>query len=325
MRVSLNLFSGRPNPRWPLSSRDAAELVDRVTAGALPVSPDEPAVLGFRGFTVEADPADVARRADLPTHFVVPLPAADVGPSVTARSEGGPRKAARTTAATEPATAEVSQWLLGTAEHFVADNVIETAAAAISDSSRSSAVTRSAERSVAGEGRRERRARTTATDRSVADTSVEPALEAETCDPFLTPVQVPFWNYPPVRFSNNCYNYASNFASNTIAQPGRRAGRQYNSFDCGSVAIAAGFDGFVAACHGTVRVVALGIWPGFDFHWWRLHPNGFWSHKIGTSPVFLHDNSGRILANGVSPANCDRGPYVQFCGYFFVPLGVQVL
>jgi hypothetical protein len=99
----------------------------------------------------------------------------------------------------------------------------------------------------------------------------------------------------------------------------------YGGFTCESVATAAGFDGCVTDCRGTMRVVALGIWPGFDFHWWRLHPNGAWAHKIGTSPVFQQDNSGRILANGLTPQNCDRGPYVEFCGYFFVPLGVEVM
>ena len=84
-------------------------------------------------------------------------------------------------------------------------------------------------------------------------------------------------------------------------------------------------DGLQLQCGRDVGVVALGIWPGFDFHWWRLHPDESWAHKIGYWPAQNVDNAFRTLSNGLTPANCDRGPYVQFCGYYFVPMSMWVL
>jgi hypothetical protein len=51
--VELDVFSGRPNPQWPLSSEEAEDLLARI--GRL--APDGgrrelPAALGYRGFNV---------------------------------------------------------------------------------------------------------------------------------------------------------------------------------------------------------------------------------------------------------------------------------
>jgi hypothetical protein len=51
MLVELDIFSGRPNPRWQLDERTAGELRDRL--GRLQRStapPPEPPGLGYRGF-----------------------------------------------------------------------------------------------------------------------------------------------------------------------------------------------------------------------------------------------------------------------------------
>ncbi len=317
MRVTMNIFSGRPNPTWTLTSPQATELVDRVAAEGAAAAIDEPPVLGFRGFTVDADLTDLVQRAGVPARFVVPPPAVmPAPPEAPARPGKGkaparPRKGKAPTAArpnaAPAATKDVSRWLLSTASGIVDDEVLEAAQVAIEQSPpHTTHMAKSVER--------------VATDGKLALATAD-----RLCEPFLTPVQVAFWDAPFTRFNNNCYNYATNFASNSMAQPGRRSGRMYTAFECGNVLAAAGFDGYLTACRGTVRIVALGIWPGFDFHWWRLHPAGFWAHKIGTSPVFQVDNSGRILGNGLTPANCDRGPYTTFCGFFFGPLGVQVL
>jgi hypothetical protein len=142
--------------------------------------------------------------------------------------------------------------------------------------------------------------------------------------PFLTPYRPDFWNRTAIRLHNNCYNYATNFASNTVAQPGRRSGSIYQAFACAPVGAAAFSDGYLSELDGVARVVALAIWPGWDFHWWRLHPDGMWAHKLGLSTARNVDNSGRVIAGGLTPETCARQPYTDFCSYFFVPLGIQV-
>ena len=302
MRVTMNIYSGRPNPTWSLARGRTRELVDRLTATAPVLTPDEPPALGFRGFTLDADLEDLATTPNVPARVV--LPSAEV-------LEAPAKRAGRAAAvvATEERTAaqDLSQWLLSTAPDAIAQDLNEAAESSTRQKSERSATAKPARKAAAREE------------------IVEPALATAVCQPFLTPIQEAFWNQPFTRFTNNCYNYASNFVSNTLAQPGRRSGRMYTGFECGNVSRAANFDGYRGECDGSVRVVALAIWPGFDFHWWRLHPGGFWAHKIGTSMVMRFDNQGRILGNGLTPANCDRGPYTVFCGFFFGPLGLEVL
>jgi hypothetical protein len=311
MLVTLHLFSGRANPRWRLTPSQARELRERVSAGDAPLVPDETPVLGLRGFTVDSELQDVATQSSLPARFAVaPLPAVSVA---TAPKRSDRAAVARSRAdMTADASKDLSSWLLTTAAGVLDEKTLETVSGAIQEG-------RVAPGAAVAEVAPQRRAQ-----KAVAEKTMTRALAAPACEPFLTPIQDAYWGDPPVRFHNNCYNYATNFVSNTLAQPGRRSGHQYTAFDCQSVAQAAGFDGYLQACEGTLRVAALGIWPGFDFHWWRLHPGGFWAHKIGTSPVQRRDNLGRILGNGLTPENCDRGPYTQFCGLFFAPLGVSV-
>jgi hypothetical protein len=109
-----------------------------------------------------------------------------------------------------------------------------------------------------------------------------------------------------------------------VAQPGRQAGQTYTGFDCGRVVAAAVNDGYLQTLKGVARVVALAIWPGLDFHWWRLHPDGMWAHKLGLSTARNFDNAGRVIANGLTPETCERLPYSDFCGYFYAPLSVRV-
>jgi hypothetical protein len=56
--VELDIFSGRPNPRWPLSGREAQGLRD--LHSGLPLGPDRvpaPPGLGYRGFTYDVNGA----------------------------------------------------------------------------------------------------------------------------------------------------------------------------------------------------------------------------------------------------------------------------
>ena len=309
MRVTMNIFSGRLNPTWSLPPGRRKELVDRLTATGPLVSPDETPALGFRGFTLDADLEDLVTTPNVPARVVVPPPEA---PGIAPLKAKAVEATADATPKEYDAAQDLSQWLLSTAPDPIAQEVNEAAENAAQPRSAAAAMPKTKAK----------------VEKTAADAPIElaePALATAACEPFLTPIQEAFWDNPFTRFRNNCYNYASNFVSNTMAQPGRHSGRMYTQFECGNVARAANFDGYLGECDGSVRVVAMAIWPGFDFHWWRLHPGGFWAHKIGTSTVMRVDNQGRILGNGLTPANCDRGPYTVFCGFFFGPLGVQVL
>ncbi|MBY5890755.1 hypothetical protein HFN49_31765 [Rhizobium leguminosarum] len=127
------------------------------------------------------------------------------------------------------------------------------------------------------------------------------------------------WNDDPtIQTTNNCYNYANDIITNTIAQPGRGTGLIYSAFECGNVGIASTRDGLVASGRPAStpiagHYVALVIWPSYDYHWYRLDDDSFWSHKRGQFPAKNVDESGNPISD---PENCDRADYSIFCGYY---------
>ncbi len=52
MRVELDIFSGRPNPAWELSSQEAAALAELLTELPRAGQPPAEGGLGYRGFTL---------------------------------------------------------------------------------------------------------------------------------------------------------------------------------------------------------------------------------------------------------------------------------
>jgi hypothetical protein len=124
-----------------------------------------------------------------------------------------------------------------------------------------------------------------------------------------------FWNDSSHVTLNNCYDYAANYRSNTFAQPGRECGHTFTSLDCTNIPNAIRCDGWFDACQPANNLtVVLVIWPGSDFHFYRMCQNGIWCHKPGQTPARNYDNSGNIITN---PLTCDRGPYTTVCGYWY--------
>jgi hypothetical protein len=161
--------------------------------------------------------------------------------------------------------------------------------------------------------------------------------------------------------NNNCYNYSTNMASNSFAQPGRRHGYKIPQPPTGpGVQAGAELDGLVRlddsdlASHRAANdgasghYVALLIseadtpngWPG-DYHWVRCDDNdqfAFWSQKDGNDQVTNFDFAGNLIAD---PAKANwtvnQGPiskknpddlivsYQFFC-YMWVPWGqIEIL
>jgi hypothetical protein len=150
---------------------------------------------------------------------------------------------------------------------------------------------------------------------------VWPTRERCRCAPLYEP---DWWNDPSRQYANNCYNYSTDYRTDTFAQPGLAAGAMYTSLDCTAVRAAALLDDLIASpnannrCPREGHLVALVIWPGIDFHWYRKGRNGYWSHKPGSTPATNLDNSGHTIPD---PRTADRGPYTNFCTFMTVMHG----
>lgn len=140
---------------------------------------------------------------------------------------------------------------------------------------------------------------------------------------YSTPSYEPaYWNdASTAQYNNNCYNYSNNRRTDTFAQPGRAHGVSGYPMDVTAVRNAAIADGLIPtnatdpAPQGKTRV-ALVVWPGYDYHWYRKDSNGYWTHKPGQTAATNRDNSGALITN---PETANRGGYTAFGGYFFTP------
>jgi hypothetical protein len=289
LRVTIDAFSGQPNPSYQLRDAEARELLRDVSRrrSAITDAAEGFNGLGFRGVVVESLTDDLAEDVgrDLPAAF---------------RVGGG-------TAMDEANGLDLAERLvrgLLVAEYLeeptridepVLQRVLDLLGAPRSAGLPSTPDGPAPEQAAPGD-----------------DTC---RIERSTFNPG-------FWNAAGTIGSNNCYNYASNWRTNTFAQPGRGAGQIYSSLSCPAVTAAALADGcqrrFVCFpdAEKPRRLVALVVWPGSDYHWYRIHSaaEGFWGHKPGSTAARNLDNSGRVITN---PETCDRGPYTQFCGYFY--------
>jgi len=135
------------------------------------------------------------------------------------------------------------------------------------------------------------------------------------------------WNTAAAQPHNNCYNYANDRMTNTFAQPGNASGKPMNGNSCSGVQPSAVSDGLAATPNFSAPLaakkgfyVALVIWPGQDFHWYRQDNIGCWSHKPGQTPARNTDNSGAAISD---PQTCDRGPY-NFCSFMITNSSVKI-
>ncbi|MDP2831746.1 MAG: hypothetical protein Q8Q28_00290 [Pseudomonadota bacterium] len=290
MLITLDIYSGRPNPSWLLSNKDAKRLFERVADRALAEESAVEGILGYRGFVATALGDEELPRG-MPSSFRVagPLP------------EGVSLGDETLRALSSDESDDSALWLLQTGRHVLGDDL----QAFVSDQ----VSTRSL-----GEGPAE----------PIADeeeAGIEAARDSKAAFVIANSAYNPaFWNNPAAQPRNNCYNYAMNYRSDTFAQPGSISGHPTGVMACANVATAANWDGCTAVCSGSNHLVALVIWPGTDYHWYRRQREGFWAHKPGGTAVRNTDNAGRVI-NGTTlkPQNCNRGPYTVFCGYRYAP------
>ncbi len=280
--VQLHIFSGRPDPVWTLSDRQAAELFEQQRIRPRELFEQRSQVdivqaqaelgLGYRGFSILELPHDH------PHGMILDRPPAEGLRAAFFRDD-----------------ADAERHLLATGAELLDPAVAEAASAAI-------ARPRPAP---AGTGR-----------------------PCPKCQALFAPAYNPgYWNNTPSRrTNNNCYNYAANKATNSFAQPGRATGHMYTALTCPSVRPAAIGDGLRVRPGFSSPLpvgwyVALVIWPGFDFHWYRQDKRGCWSHKPGSTAARNTDNGGNTIGD---PKTCDRGPYTVFCCYMTTHKGVRI-
>ncbi len=300
LRITVDVFSGRPNPSVVVTGLEERELRERLAparSGALDratqarLAPGAPPALGYRGLLVET-----------------------IG-------EAPARGATRTRTARAAAIRVAHGATLGaTGPRPLRDPSVEAYVASPSGPLRAAGIDPGLLDHVAGEVERARRAASAAPRARSAAIAAAAVPDRCACAPLWDPA---WWNDGgPIQSGNNCYNYAADYRSDTYAQPGRAAGATYASVGATDVRLAALADALLDApprnrCPGKGHLVALCVSP-WDFHWYRKQRSGSWTHKPGPDPVTQLDEAGQPIAD---PRTADRGPYTQFFGFLTVVHG----
>lgn len=152
-------------------------------------------------------------------------------------------------------------------------------------------------------------------------------VKCDKCEYEVSQYNPNFWNASNVMPYNNCYNYGRNWRTDTFAQPGRAHGAQTGTMQCANVTAAALADGLKKRCdclpvsEWPRRLMALVIAPNQDYHWYREQRGGFWGHKPGHTAARNVDSNNVLVVN---PETAARGPYTQFCGYFYAGKSVVI-
>lgn len=294
--LTLDMFSGRPNPSMVLDDATARELFKKLSFGALRKQNEKtapyPSVLGYRGLIIEQEGKKV--NADLPQvlHYAHDMVYAD---GKAAKAESG-------------------------LESFLFDNFKKLRNTKdIPDLRKTTEI----------------QLKEYLDKRRLWMDNYFKNIDILRTDIILRPVcpcapapDIAAWNTDAnITWNNNCYNYGTNYRSDTFAQPGQATGQQYTTFSACDVAApaisvkkGAVSDGLVDVpaqdnkCISPGHLAALVLYPG-DYHWYRKGPNGRWSHKPGHTPATLLDNSGNIITD---PRTADRGPYLNFCTFMQV-------
>jgi hypothetical protein len=303
LSITADVFSGRPNPTTIITDEAEvrATLKDLTRERALLADgPSPEAGLGLRGFSVDLLNDEVA--ADFGASAGLFLP---VGPTAAdSRASDLAERLIDLLGRGTPAAADAAP-VDNALQQFLRDQLERTSRATTGDSN-----------APASAGPQE--------------AAPQPA-PAVTCQIELGAFNPGFWNNDPnVRLHNNCYNYASNKRTNTFAQPGRGCGHMYTAITCAEVTRGALCDGLhrrfdcFPASQKPRYLVAMVVAPGpgfVDYHWYRKQKEGFWGHKPGSTAARNYDNSNHVI---MDPVTCDRGPYTQFCGFFYTCVSQKI-
>jgi hypothetical protein len=288
--ITLHVFSGKPNPEWPLSDAEEAEFNERLSRimETARTSNLKPAGvigdLGYRGFTAR----------DRSGFRVVRIHAGVIDPGLQS-----------STLLTEDR--ELERWLLVSGEMSLKNGVSEHV----------------------------QRQLTIPVNYEPIILQHPPRLCPSSMAKDAPALDTTFWGLDdsaPIVNLNNSYNYENDRVTNTNAQPGKGSGHIFTQKDtcsgAGSVFEAAISDGLLACSNfsdpllaGQGWYVALALWPGHDFHFYRQDSGGCWSHKMFEEIVQYRDNSNKLIQD---PKTADRGPYTMFCSYLVTKCCIKI-
>lgn len=307
LQVTLDIFSGRPNPSWSLDPTEAEAILKEIAhhRGVVTAVDSGYQGLGYRGIILETLADDIPTRYGLPPIFEIANGASLYESKALEIAErlirGMPNADLRARGSDQAVDFDetLQRQLL---DHLGSFPRIDTPS----------------ELDSAHAG-------------GTAGMAVEPRAADATCSIEAAPYKPDFWNDPDHLKLNNCYNYAVNIRTDTFAQPGRATGQYPYLKLCPQLTEAVLSDGNHRRfdCFPDTEkpryIMALVLCPIIDYHWYRKHREGFWGHKPGIKRVRNVDNSGQVIYN---PETCDRTsgwpPYTEFCGYFYRPKSVKV-
>jgi hypothetical protein len=319
LEVELDIFSGMPNPTWALSDEEERELIGRVSDEPAQLSPvatmDEQFSLGYRGLIVRL----VKPTENSFSEFRLPS-----GDPLPIEFRVGSKPA--TTAA------PVADWLLETAAQDpgrsgVTDELREAASGGVAlvQSAREAASPATLADPAAGGALPTGEGVDTPTEGGPVEGATTRGATWWACGSNYFSANAQYFNDPAHVTRNNCYCFASNhLADIRYALPGKRGGHPATSITCGGVIDGLYADGWRDGCQPNGLTIVLVIWPGNDYHFYRLVTGGpywWWGHKPGGTPAKYTDDCGNSLyqynGSGYAPNNCCRGYYADFCGYFY--------
>jgi hypothetical protein len=303
-RVTVDVFSGRPNPSWIVTDeaegqaflKGIAEIPDAIT------KPDSGfGGLGYRGVEIELFGDEDSSDLKLPASFVF---ANAAGPNLERAADLAARLISNMTKYEKIVLPEHQLTPIdGRIQEFVLEQL--------------KVFVRNPPKRPGPVIKPKRLLRRTVHDQ-----------RCDQCQYEISRFNPSFWNSDSnVRRNNNCYNYARNWRTNTFAQPGRAHGCYPYPMQSNDVSNAALCDGLKKRCDCLPeteyprRHVALVIAPSIDYHWYREQIGGFWGHKPGQTEAKNTDNSGNLITN---PETCDRGMYTVFSGYFYAGKSVVI-
>lgn len=292
LKVTIDIFSGRPNPFRIIEGTEPKKLLEQIQLNASltdNTTQKEPEHLGYRGIIV--DQLDSSAN-DFPTHFRI----------TPDQMFSGDQHADADSETFESSILDAISKFKGTGNKKDFKTMLLSEMSQFKDFN--DAILRA----------------------PVLPPVVFPPANPCQCAPLP---DIAWWNDAgPRQSGNNCYNYATNYRTDTFAQPGKAAGLQYTSLSGCTVAagqrsakMGAVADALIDTpqannvCPSTGHLVALVIAPGFDYHWYRKGKDGKWSHKPGGTKATLLDNAGHFI---LDPRSANRGMYTQFCTFMQV-------
>jgi hypothetical protein len=303
-QVELDIFSGARNPKWVLTEEEDQELIARLEGDPDQISPvvtdEEIFGLGYRGFIVRVAKPQADMWRQVQTKFPYPLPYEFRVGSRPAR-EGS----------------SIAEWLLDTsARRYGLDD--ELRAAASSGVSRIEPTPESDNADASGPLPKVR-------ESEESSEGIRGYTWYRPCDSAIYRDDREEFNSNYYRPKTNCYCFAcSDLFGGRYAHPGAYGGKPAVAMTVDDIRGGLYADGWADNCQTGTLTTAAAVWPGQDFHFYRLvtgPAEWLWAHKPGSTAATDKDNSGVTIKGGFplfqTPQNCDRGYYTDFVGWFY--------